>query len=284
MTGALHCKSLSDDIDFHMDPPPAAMTDILRVHEWSYVRHIQYKCEELSEDPDAEDGIGHWDSDTAICHDTYQAALYAAGASCHAIDKVLLGGYKNAFCAVRPPGHHAGPRGTVKTEKGGDSNGFCIFNNASISASYAMTKYRETIKRVAIVDFDVHHGNGTEETVRWLRPGTDVTPILCDHSFGKVEVPRFKPWFSDNDTDNVLFVSVHGYGPKDAEVAASLAAEIESRRQAADGEAAGGGVDTLSALNVPRFYPGTGATVLPVGLPKRVLGKHVDHWNAIYLT
>ena len=71
--------------------------------------------------------------------------------------------------------------GLTKGEEGGpDSHGFCFLNNISIGAAYAMNKYRESIRRVAIVDFDVHHGNGTEETVRWLKPGVDTEEHFTD--------------------------------------------------------------------------------------------------------
>jgi acetoin utilization deacetylase AcuC-like enzyme len=83
----------------------------------------------------------------------------------------------------------------------------------------------------------VHHGNGTEEVVRWLKPGVEKATIQCDLAFGTLNAPYFKPWLSVNDSENVLFVSVHGYGPR-------------SR-----------GLENLFPLAA--FYPGTGATVLP---------------------
>jgi acetoin utilization deacetylase AcuC-like enzyme len=125
---------------------------------------LQSKCENLLEDANKEGGMDSLDADTAISKYTFDAALHAAGAVCDGIDLVLSGKVRNAFCPVRPPGHHAGPRGLVRSSHGSDSHGFCFLNNISIGASYAMNRYRDVIKRVAIVDFDVHHGNGTEET------------------------------------------------------------------------------------------------------------------------
>lgn len=95
------------------------------------------------------------DSDTILCHASYQAALRAAGAAVAATDAVVQGELVNAFCSVRPPGHHARP---------GEPMGFCLFNNVAIAARHALEAHG--LERVAIVDFDVHHGNGTAESFR----------------------------------------------------------------------------------------------------------------------
>jgi acetoin utilization deacetylase AcuC-like enzyme len=95
------------------------------------------------------------DADTLLCHHSYQAALRAAGAALAATDAVLAGSVANAFCAVRPPGHHARP---------GSPMGFCFFNNVAIAARHALDSHG--LERVAIVDFDVHDGNGTAEAFR----------------------------------------------------------------------------------------------------------------------
>ena len=95
------------------------------------------------------------DGDTLLCKDSYRAALRAAGAAVAATDAVLAGSIDNAFCAVRPPGHHARPSAPM---------GFCLFNNVAIAARHALEVHG--LERVAIVDFDVHHGNGTEESFR----------------------------------------------------------------------------------------------------------------------
>jgi len=95
------------------------------------------------------------DDDTAMSPDTLAAVLLSAGAGVEAVDLVMAGTLKSAFCATRPPGHHA------LRDKG---MGFCFFNNICIAAAYAKDKYK--LERVAIVDFDVHHGNGTENIVK----------------------------------------------------------------------------------------------------------------------
>lgn len=99
--------------------------------------------------------------DTSFSVGSLNAARRAAGAVADAVDKVLLGRYRNAFCLVRPPGHHAGYRGLLDDAK---SCGFCIFNNVAAGALHALEVHR--IERVAIIDIDIHHGNGTEDIVR----------------------------------------------------------------------------------------------------------------------
>jgi acetoin utilization deacetylase AcuC-like enzyme len=92
------------------------------------------------------------DGDTAMSHGSWEAALRGLGAVCHAVDRVFNGEAANAFCAVRPPGHHAETRRAM---------GFCLFSNAAIAAHHARAE--RGIERCAVVDFDVHHGNGTQE-------------------------------------------------------------------------------------------------------------------------
>lgn len=96
-------------------------------------------------------GRARIDADTALSPGSGEAALRAAGAVCAAVDAVAAGEGRNAFCAVRPPGHHAEP---------GRAMGFCLFNNVAVGALHA--RKRHGFKRVAVIDFDVHHGNGTQ--------------------------------------------------------------------------------------------------------------------------
>lgn len=124
--------------------PAATREQLLRVHAPGHVEHI------LGMPPDHE--WLHLDEDTLMSRGSADAALHAAGASCAAVDAVMRGPTTRAFCAVRPPGHHATSTRAM---------GFCLFNNVAVAAAQALAVHR--LKRVAIVDFDVHHGNGTQD-------------------------------------------------------------------------------------------------------------------------
>ena len=125
------------------DNGPVTREQLERAHDSDYIDHIL-----------SFDGCSRpveLDEDTVISAGTIQAALYGAGAACKAVDNVMTGSARNAFCAIRPPGHHA------EASKG---MGFCLFNNAAIAALQARIVHNAT--RVAIIDFDVHHGNGIQ--------------------------------------------------------------------------------------------------------------------------
>ena len=137
------------------EPTPAALSDVELAHDRMHVAALRGLSDRLIEDMQA-GGPTHAniDPDTSINRHTWEAALMAAGAAIDATDAVMAGELENAFCAVRPPGHHACHNKAM---------GFCFFNNVAIAAKYALA--RHGLKRVAIIDFDVHHGNGTEDIV-----------------------------------------------------------------------------------------------------------------------
>jgi acetoin utilization deacetylase AcuC-like enzyme len=126
------------------EAPLAGDAELARVHPMEYVSAIR--------DAAPESGIVHLDPDTAMNAHSLTAALRAAGAAVLATDLVMKGESASAFCSVRPPGHHACRARPM---------GFCIFNNVAIAARHAI--HAHGVERVAIVDFDVHHGNGTED-------------------------------------------------------------------------------------------------------------------------
>ena len=118
--------------------------DILRAHPHGYLAQIREAA--------PEDGFSQIDMDTFMSPGTLDAALRGVGAAVAGVDAVFTGEAHNVFCAIRPPGHHAEARRAM---------GFCLFNNAAIAALYARSRYNA--ERVAVVDFDVHHGNGTQD-------------------------------------------------------------------------------------------------------------------------
>jgi acetoin utilization deacetylase AcuC-like enzyme len=121
----------------------AEPTELERIHPAEYIRAV------LAAVPS--EGHVYLDGDTALSPGSGEAALRAAGAVCAAVDAVAGGAARNAFCAVRPPGHHAEPSVPM---------GFCVFNNAAVGALHARAAHG--LRRVAVIDFDVHHGNGTQ--------------------------------------------------------------------------------------------------------------------------
>lgn len=200
--------------EWETDARRASIADILKVHEYSYVDSISLSCSSLPEHPSA---IANVDGDTAISRWSFEAAMRAAGSACEAVDKVMSGDFRNAFCAVRPPGHHAGPRGLVVCPNDPTgSHGFCLLNNVAIGAAYARSMYRnDGIAKVAIIDFDVHHGNGTEEIVKNLIPNTERATIRTPFAVGALQVPKYRPWLNEDDVHDVFFASCHGFGPRD---------------------------------------------------------------------
>ena len=137
------------------EPPRASDRQLGLVHPASYVEFIMESI--------PRDGITMLDADTSVSPGSKEASLRAAGAVCAAVDAVVGGEADNAFCAVRPPGHHAEPTRPM---------GFCIFNNVAIGAVHARDAHG--LGRAAVVDFDVHHGNGTQAALL-RRSG----PVLC---------------------------------------------------------------------------------------------------------
>lgn len=122
---------------------PASRAALERIHGHEYLQSLQRACEA---------GGGRVESDTVVSQASFDVASYAAGAAIDAVDRVLKGEDKRAFCAIRPPGHHA----LAQTPMG-----FCLLNNVAIAAKQAIAEHQ--LDRVLIIDFDVHHGNGTQD-------------------------------------------------------------------------------------------------------------------------
>jgi acetoin utilization deacetylase AcuC-like enzyme len=160
------------------DPPSASIEELDRVHSLGYIEAIFEKS--------PAQGLIYLDPDTAMNPDTLDAALFAAGAAIHAVDLVLTGKVDNAFCNIRPPGHHAGIA---------RASGFCFFNNVAVAAAHALEHHG--LKRIAIADFDVHHGNGTENIYH-----DDSRVMLCS----TFQHPFFPSSGADSGNDHIINV------------------------------------------------------------------------------
>ena len=162
----------------HHDAPLATFEQLARVHAPHYIETVR------SASPT--EGLVYLDPDTAMNPFTLSAALRAAGAVLLAAELVLEGKVENAFCAIRPPGHHA---------ESARAMGFCLFNNVAVGVAHAMERFG--LRRVAIADFDVHHGNGTEEIFR-----DDPRVMLCS----TFQHPFYPHCGADSGNDHIINV------------------------------------------------------------------------------
>jgi acetoin utilization deacetylase AcuC-like enzyme len=161
------------------DAPLGTFEQLARVHQPQYIESI------VAASP--KHGLIYLDRDTAMNQHTLNAALRAAGAAVLAVELVMEGKVQNAFCAIRAPGHHA---------ESARAMGFCIFNNVAVGVAHAMDNYR--LSRIAIADFDVHHGNGTEEMFH-----DDPRVMLCS----TFQYPYYPYRGADNGNEHIINVS-----------------------------------------------------------------------------
>jgi acetoin utilization deacetylase AcuC-like enzyme len=138
-----------------IEAPSVPLETIALCHPMDYVEAVR--------EASPKEGLVRLDADTSMSPGSFEAAVRAVGGAVHAVDEVVAGNAENAFCSMRPPGHH------TETAR---PMGFCIFNQAAIAARHAQRKHG--LGRVAVVDFDVHHGNGTQE-IFW----SDATVMYC---------------------------------------------------------------------------------------------------------
>ena len=174
------------------DAPQAALADLELAHDRMHIAVMRGYSELLAEEVLAGGPeFSQIDPDTSINVHTWNAALRSAGAGMAATDAVMAGEIENAFCAVRPPGHHASRN---------KAQGFCFFNNVAVAAKYALERYH--LQRVAVVDFDVHHGDGTENIL-----AGDMRALMV----GIFQHP-FYPFCGDqNPAANMLNVPIPAY-------------------------------------------------------------------------
>jgi len=183
----LIASGLMDYLQRH-EAPAATREQLLRVHAADYVQDIEASA--------PVQGRVYLDPDTSMNPFSYQAALHAAGAVVLGVDLVMAKKVGSAFCNVRPPGHHA---------ERARAMGFCIFNNVAVGAAHALAAHGA--QRVAIADFDVHHGNGTEEIFQ-----NEPRVMLCS-SF---QHPFYPHCGADSGSDHIINVPLHaGAGGKE---------------------------------------------------------------------
>jgi len=178
ITDRMIASRLADVLVF-VDAPEVTREQLLRVHDAAYVDDIEARI--------PSQGYVSLDPDTIISPGSLAAARHAAGAAVRAVDLIMAGNANSAFCCVRPPGHHAERRQAM---------GFCLFNNVAVGAAHALEAHG--LSRVAIIDFDVHHGNGTEDIFRnddrvlfcstFQHPFYPFTPLL-ENTPNRVSVP-----------------------------------------------------------------------------------------------
>lgn len=180
---AIHDQLIMSGLEFVLMPQEAPLVErqhLERVHDPAYVESLF----DLAPD----EGTVHLDADTTMMPKTLNAALRAAGAVVQGVDLVLEGKTKSAFCAVRPPGHHA---------ERDRAMGFCYFNNIAVGAAYALDV--KGLERVAVVDFDVHHGNGTEHIFK------DEPRVLFCSSF---QHPFYPFTGHESETEHVVNITL----------------------------------------------------------------------------
>ena len=171
------------------EAPEASLADIELAHGRMHIAALRGLSDRLNEELMAGGpSYAQIDIDTSINAHTWKASLRAAGAALAATDAVMAGEVENAFCSVRPPGHHACRDKAM---------GFCFFNNVAVAVKYALQRYN--LQRVAVVDFDVHHGNGTEDIL-----SSDPRVLMV----GLFQHPFYPYSGADQPVDNMLNVPV----------------------------------------------------------------------------
>ncbi len=166
----------------YIDAPKASIEALTRAHDANYIGMLQRNT--------PAQGYHVLDPDTLLCPDSWEAILRASGAVLEATDRVIAGTLDNAFCSVRPPGHHAGIAAAM---------GFCMVNNLAVGVLHALEAHG--LERVAVVDFDVHHGNGTEEILGAIEFGNE--RVLMTSFF---QHPFYPYSGTDNPMENMVNV------------------------------------------------------------------------------
>ena len=246
-------NSGTEKILFFQTERKGTLNDILKCHDIEYIERLKNLCESIknhnnnshnkhkNKNNKNESGINYnincintnphfqnsiknnenyfyyekFDNDTYINEYSYENIYNTTGCVFDAIDLVMKGTVTNAFALIRPPGHHAGFFGPVENPIL-KSTGFCIVNNVAIGAAYAKYKYKNDITKIAIFDFDVHHGNGTEEIIQMLN-GKFCSDLAISNKNVQISTKTKKKlnWLDFDDAKNLLFISTHVYIEED---------------------------------------------------------------------
>ena len=232
-----------ENIIFHESNRKSCLNDILKCHDLNYIQKIKKICQTKPNNSSFKKQDNHeknekglnlpkilsklditnplyknffsnnyqshfrkLDSDTFVNEYSFENIFNTSGCVLDAVDLILQNKVKNALVLIRPPGHNSGYFGPVENT----SSGFCLVNNIAIGAAYAKNKYRDEIKKVAIFDFDAHHGNGTEEIVQLLNSKTFEKKFVYD-KLCELKTRNIKQinWADGEDAKNVLYISTH---------------------------------------------------------------------------
>ena len=191
-------------IQLQLAPQPVPSYLLPLVHSPMYLRRLQEKVEQAEAKVPVQ--FAEMDADTFVCAASLKAAKLAAGVVCHGVDVVMGSTIQRAFCCVRPPGHHAGRRGGALGECG---QGFCLLNNVAIAATHVRVQHPH-VRKICIVDIDVHHGNGTEEIFQH----DDEVLFLSVHRQGdETFYPKCREARESHETDKVSNIALaRGFG------------------------------------------------------------------------
>lgn len=258
------------DFLHHFEAPEVTREQLVRCHDSAYLDQVARLM--------PQEGLAHLDPDTVVSPRSLQAAKRAAGAVVKGVDLVMLEGLDNAFCAVRPPGHHAERARTM---------GFCIYNNLAIGAAHAMAVHG--LDRVALLDFDVHHGNGSEDIFR-----EDPRVMLCStfqHPFypytsmerspdhvicAPLEATAKGPEFREAVTKQWL-PALHRFKPQMIFVSAGFDAHVEDEMSGVSLTEADYGWVSVQILDIAQTYAnGRVVSVLEGGYALSALGRSVE--------
>ena len=204
-----------ENILFYESKRKSCLNDILKCHDYEYIKSLKELCSNYNPNKKKENFPKTEKKEKSIKYKySYENIYNTTGCVLEAIDLVMNKTVKNALVLIRPPGHHSGFSGKVENKEL-TSLGFCLVNNVAIGAAYAKNKYRDEIKKIAIFDFDIYYGNGTEEIIQMLNYKSFIKTFNFE-GFYSIKTKYLKQinWLDFDDAKNILFISTHIYDEK----------------------------------------------------------------------